>query len=228
MQPIGRFCYFASKRFVTLPARHAMKRVRGFECANFYLRDFARHSSSVAALKQIVDRLPGAPKKWNVVIDQGCGEGFKVKALRNFADSVWGIDILPGVAPHVDRYFCVDPNDVSCTKQIGDAQVDVIFVINYAGFSSHSTWRACLSEHNDRLAHYMLPQNFPRIIPKGGYLIFNEWEARPEERWGKTPLDEIDRRAAEEYDPPTLSGFELVACGFARATRSPFVAYRRI
>src|SRR4051812_31397532 len=98
IRPIGRFCKDAAKRFVTHPVRYTLMRARGFECANIHLRDwhYCPTSTSVAGLKQIVDRLPGAPQKWGVVIDQGCGEGLKVKALRTFADSVWGIDILPG------------------------------------------------------------------------------------------------------------------------------------
>src|ERR1700712_5708326 len=156
-----------------------IKRAQGFECANIHFKDYNAFTTStiVSTLRQIVSRLPGAPQKWNVVIDHGCGDGDKVQSLRNFANSVWGIAILPQAPRLVDRYFCVDPNDIACTEQINDAEVDVTFVINYIGFAPHSTWRVYFSEHNERLAHYLLPQNFPRIIKKGGYLILSEWEA---------------------------------------------------
>ena len=149
-------------------------------------------------------------------------------ALRAIAEQVWGIDLVhPDQVRNVDRYIRVEPGDESCLAPIGDAEIDAVFVLNYAGFAPFSTWRAYFSPFNDRLAVYLQPQNFLRIIADGGFLIFSEWEAEPEARWGKASLAEIDLRAAAEYDPPALAGFELVTCGFARSTCSPFVVYRR-
>ncbi len=211
-----------------IPLRYARLRLSGHSSANLHWKDYhgSTRSALVRTLNDITSKLPKG--RWKTVIDHGCGFGRNALALRSIAERVWGIDVLqPDSVRNVDRYIRVEPGDDNCLAAIGDGEIDAVFVLYYSGFSPLSTWRAYLSQFNDRLAVYLQPRNFPRIIAKGEFLIFSEWEAEPEVRWGKASLAEIDRRSAAEYDPPSLEGFELITCGFAKSTRSPFVVYRR-
>jgi len=212
-------------RFVRYPSQ----RIRGFASANPNWKDYTAISTTTLAraIAEITASLP--ERRWKTVIDHGCGSGRKALALRSIADHVWGIDILPadGVS-HVDRYIRVAIGDPNCCSPIKDDEIDVVFIYNYTGFRAATTWRTYFSPANDRISVYLEPQNFPRIIRKGGYLMISEWEAEPEARWGKAPIAEIVARAPAEYDPPPLPGFELVASGFSKAGRAPYVVYRRV
>jgi SAM-dependent methyltransferase len=208
-------------------ARYGLKRSLGYATANPYWRDCHGFSDEAVAksLREILDRLPA--RQLNTVIDHGCGDGLMVPALRKIASTVVGIDVLPE-ARAVDRYIRVDTSSPDLSG-ILDCAVDAIFVLHYVGFSPGATWRAYLSPHNERLATYLEPHNFARIVAPGGFLILSEWEAEPEVRWSKVSIDEANERAAEVYDPlPVLPGFRLAACGFTRAIRSPFVAYLKV
>ncbi len=144
------------------------------------------------------------------------------------ARQIHGVDIIDAaMVSGVDNYLKVIPGDSNCLEPIPAASIEAVFVLFYCGFQPHSKWRSYVS-HNDRLEAYLEPRNFLRVISPGGYLIVCEWEAAPEKRWDKASLSTIDQRASIEYDPPEIAGFELVLCGFAKATRSPFVVYRRI
>lgn len=209
--------------------RYPLLRAQGFGSANPHWQDYTAFPTStlVASIAEMTAKLP--ERRWKTAIDHGCGTGDKAPALRSIADQVWGVDVLSaqGVS-NVDRYIRVPIGTPAPLATIDDGTVDVVFIFNYAGLRSTSTWRAYFSPANDRLAVYLEPQNFPRIIPKGGYLMVSEWEAAPEERWGKASLAEIDSRARAAYDPPELPGFELAACGFTAAGRAPYVIYRRV
>jgi hypothetical protein len=208
--------------------RYASQRTRGYRSANPYWKhhEMAATAALTGTIEEIVGRLPES--RWKTVTELNCGRGRNVPALRPHAEQVWGVDVLPPeLVGNVDRYICAEPGDDCSLSRIGDDEIDATFVLNCTGFGPSSTWRAYFSPFNERFAPYLEPQNLPRALAKGGLLIACEWEAEPEARWGRTSLDEIGRRAAAEYDPPSLEGFELVACGFARSTRSPFVVYRR-
>jgi hypothetical protein len=206
--------------------RYIASRMLGYSSANPRWKLHETNSDvETAALREIAGRL-----KFKTVLHLHCGSGQDGRVVREFADEVWGADVIDAKnVANLDRYVRMEPRDEFCLAQIGDGAVDVAFISNLTGFNPHSTWRTYLSSDNEELGIYLAQQNLQRVLAKGGLLVCCEWESEPEKRWGRTSLAEIDDRAAEEYDAPDrLDGFELVVCGFARSTRSPFVVYRRI
>lgn len=207
--------------------RYASLRMLGYSSANprWKLHNTNLDVEETAALREIMGRI-----RFPTVLNLSCGSGQGARALREFADELWGADIIDtkNVA-NLDRYIRMEPRDEFCLAEIGSGTVQVAYISNRTGFNAHSTWTAYLSSANEELGIYLQQQNLPRVLAKGGLLICREWESEPEKRWGRTSLADIDRRAAANYDAPdSLEGFKLITCGFAKSTRSPFVVYRRV
>jgi hypothetical protein len=225
---LARKCYTLWNAW-PLALRYLRLRAAGYRSVNFGWRDYGwqTHSKLCQVVREIFDRanLP----HFDVILEHGCGTRRRTTpGLREFAGEIWGTDLFS--ADEVqggDRYFKIDINRLDRLHELPDHAVDAILIINYIGMHPHTTWHAYFSEHNERLAPYMESVNFPRVLRSRGYLICCEWEAEPEARWGKSTLDEINRRSNEKYLPPPLPNYELIACGFSTKGLCPFVVYRR-
>jgi SAM-dependent methyltransferase len=221
-----QLCRDHTRLLYALAVRYPLLRLRGYASAN-PLHDAWWHNPDWrirAALAEILKT--AGVERFDIVIEQGCGtRRHTTPALRSFANEVWGLDIIPREQVRgPERYIRVDPARADLMWEIADASVDAIVLLQYIGFHPHSTWRPYFDSTNTRLAPYLNARNFHRVLKSGGYLIIVEWEARPEQRWGKASVEEISRRSAVKYDPPDLPQFALVSCGVVRC--SPFVVYR--
>jgi hypothetical protein len=208
-------------------ARYAALRLAGCASANprWKLHETISDAEQIAALREITGRF-----RFKTALNLQCGFGRNARVLQSVADTIWGTDIIdPKHITDFVRYIRTEPGDEDCLAQIGSGAADLAFVLNVTGFNPHSTWRTYFSSANQELAIYLQEQNLPRVLAEGGLLICCEWESEPEKRWGRASWADIDGHAAFHYDAPDrLEGFEMVACGVTRSTRSPFVMYRRI
>jgi SAM-dependent methyltransferase len=224
---ISRLCRDHTQLLYALAVRYPLLRLRGYASAN-PLHDAWWRNPAWRIRAEIAEILKTAGvAHFDVMLEQGCGtRRHTTPALRGFAKEVWGVDIMArDWVRGADRYIRVDPARADPLWEIADASVDAIVLLQYIGFHPHSTWRAYFDPTNTRLAPYLNERNFLRVLKPGGYFIVVEWEARPEQRWGRASVEDIARRSAANYDPPDLPHFTLVSCGVSR--RSPFVVYRR-
>jgi SAM-dependent methyltransferase len=207
--------------------RYIPLRVAGCASANpkWKLPDTISDAEQKIALREIIGRF-----RFKTALNLHCGFGRNARILQSFTDSVLGIDTIDAKqVTDFNQYIRLEPGDEDCLAQISSGTVDAAFVLNVTGFHPHSTWRAYLSSANPELWLQLQEQNLPRVLAKGGLLICCEWESEPERRWGRTSWKGIDGHAAFHYDAPDrFDGFELIACGLTRSTRSPFVMYRKI
>jgi hypothetical protein len=208
--------------------RYWALRARGYGSANPRFDDFRCSPETIAESIGEISARTGI-ERFDTVFEHRCGTGSNGRALQKIATHVYGADSipLPFVSISIERYICISEGSRVSFPTVEDGSVDAIFHLNQIGFNARSTWSEFL-QRDDRVSTLLEPQNFPRLLKPGGFLIFSEWESRPERRWGRMGLGVIvGKDASKEYDPPLLQGFELAACGFTCATRGPFVAYRR-
>jgi SAM-dependent methyltransferase len=211
-------------------ARYARLRLQGFRLANPDFTDYSQCNErrTRLGLQEILTENSVPPL--NVVLELGCGARTRTTpAIRHFANEVWGVDILPrDQVSGPERYMLVDPARADLLVEVPDNAIDAVIIINYIGFHPHSTWRSYFSAANDRLHPYLQPQNFPRVLRPGGFLVACEWEARPEARWRKAGVEHARSHALEEYQARfELPFFEFVGGGFSETLLSPYVVYRR-
>ena len=211
--------------------RYPYLRMRGYQAANPHLANY--HGIRGAALRQglgrIVDPITGGAKV-GVILEQGCGNGRHVTpVLHEFAEQVWGVDLIPPAdVANCNRYVQVDSTLSSDhLAALPSQSVDIIMVVNYTGLHPTSMFAQYFSRHNDRLEPYMHPSNFPRVLKSGGFLVFSEWEARPERRHGKRSAAEVNAAFDDLYRPIELDGYVKVAQGYEPTIFSAYVAFQK-
>ena len=219
----------------------SVKRLSGYYIINPYESSWTKFPAHRMkyALEEIV-RASKIQLPFEKLIEHGCGNGkHYAKMLKQFTRHLIGVDIMEEkLVENTDEYYKVSENiEDNYFKTIESNSIEAVVVLASVGMNMkaiegqpHSAqWIEYLGNYKNRQGRYFSPNNYPRIIKPGGYLIVLEWEAFPELRFGKhIKREEIESHLDKYYPHPQIEQFQFIAKGFSSEQIGPFIVYQKM
>jgi hypothetical protein len=167
---------------------------------------------------------------FNIVIDHACGDfSHYTPMLKRHSKRVFGVDII-------NKDKIKDPTDYiqvpmelkkSYFPDMASESVDCVVMFNGAGMHPHSNWIHYVTDTSGRMGRYLTPENYPRLLKKGGYIIAIECETYPEKRFKRASREYINEHIKEYYPYLDLPGFDVVLQGFLKINTGPYIVFRK-
>lgn len=220
-------------------ARHIGLRARGYRTTNPVCRNWENYPPrKMRAAIDFVLKQADIDTPVDTLVDHGCGDGHYASALRHYARRLIGVDILnPSQVSGYDQYIQASTaQGLNYLKALPDNSVDIVLVIASVGMNAlgkHDEaphcgdWQDYFSNTTGRQGRYFTPDNYPRVVNHGGYIVVQEWEAYPEQRVGKLSPEEVISHIDEFYPHSEIPGFTMTAKGLSPYRIGPFIAYRK-
>lgn len=226
-------------RGVIYTARHIGLRARGYRTTNPVCRNWENYPpSKMRGALEFIFEQANIRLAVDTLIDHACGNGHYANELRKYARRLIGVDILPPESVSgYDRYIQAPTRLMpSYLDDFADGSVDLVLVVGSTGMhvdGKHDAaphcgdWQDYFSKTTERQGRYLTPNNYPRVLKPGGYLVIQEWEAYPVRRVGRIAPDEVARRIDEFYPHSEIPGFTMVAKGISPYRIGPYIVYRK-